>query len=178
VDIRRSTSLFERRLPYDVVFLLNHFFDAVAGAVVQAGGAPNQFVGDGIMALFGMRSGPEEACAQAIAAARLIHERLAEMNRTLAVELAQPIAIGIGVHAGNAILGEIGYGEHFVLTAIGDTVHVAARLQDLTKEHSCELIVSKLVVSMSGANVTTRSEHDVQVRGREDPLRIHVLEAG
>jgi len=177
VDIRRSTALFERRLPFDVIFLLNHFFDAVAGAVTNAGGAPNQFVGDGVMAIFGTRTGPKQACAQAIAAAKLIRERLDDMNRTLENELADPIAIGIGVHAGNAILGEIGYGDRFILTAIGDTVHVAARLQDLTKEYKCEVIVSDAVLTTSGMKVATAGEHDVQVRGRDAPVRIHVVAA-
>jgi adenylate cyclase len=175
VDIRRSTALFESRLPYDAIFLLNHFFDAVAGAITIAGGAPNQFVGDGVMAIFGMRTTPKQACADAIAAAELIRARLDEMNRTLANELPAPLAIGIGVHAGNAILGEIGYGDRFLLTAIGDTVHVAARLQDLTKEYACELILSEIVVDTSGESVVTQSQHDVQVRGREAPVRIHVV---
>jgi adenylate cyclase len=72
VDIRKSTALVEKRHPYDVVFLLNHFFDAVAGAVVDTGGAPNQFVGDGMMAIFGIHAGPREACSQALAAAHLL----------------------------------------------------------------------------------------------------------
>jgi len=177
VDIRRSTALFERRLPYDVIFLLNHFFDAVAGAITKAGGAPNQFVGDGVMAIFGTRSGAKEACAQAIAAATLIRERLDDMNRTLGDELAHPIEIGIGIHAGNAILGEIGYRDRFILTAIGDTVHVAARLQDLTKEYKCELIVSDVVVTMSGTTLRTAAEHDVHVRGRDESVRIHAVAA-
>ena len=80
VDIRKSTALVEKRLPYDVVFLLNHFFDAVAGAVVNTGGMPNQFVGDGMMAIFGIHAGPREACSQALVAAQLIHSRLADMN--------------------------------------------------------------------------------------------------
>ena len=66
VDIRRSTALVEKRLPYDVVFLLNHFFDAVAGAVVDAGGMPNQFLGDGMMAIFGIHAGPREALLPSI----------------------------------------------------------------------------------------------------------------
>ncbi|MGB8757294.1 MAG: adenylate/guanylate cyclase domain-containing protein, partial [Pseudolabrys sp.] len=77
VDIRKSTALVEKRLPYDVVFLLNHFFDAVAGAVVNTGGMPNQFLGDGMMAIFGIQAGPREACSQALVAAQLIHSRLA-----------------------------------------------------------------------------------------------------
>jgi adenylate cyclase len=175
VDIRRSTALFEKRLPYDVVFLLNHFFDAVAGAVTEAGGAPNQFVGDGMMAIFGTHTGPRDACRQALAAARIIHDRLAEMNRTLADELPGPITIGVGLHAGNAILGEVGYRDRFLLTAIGDTVHVAARLEDLTKEHGCQLLVSDIVASMAEIDLTAFPLQEVHLRGREAPLDVRVI---
>jgi adenylate cyclase len=175
IDIRRSTALFESRLPYDVVFLLNHFFDAVAAAVVKAGGAPNQFLGDGVMAIFGMRSTPEVACAQALAAAQLVRARLTDMNRLLANELPTPIEIGVGLHAGTVILGEIGYRDRFVLTAIGDTVHVAARLQDLTKDFGCELVVSEAVAATAGIDLAQFPEREVQVRGREAPLRVRLV---
>ena len=175
VDIRRSTALFEKRLPYDVVFLLNHFFDAVAGAITEAGGAPNQFVGDGVMAIFGMRTEPREACCQALAATRIIHDRLARMNRVLADELPGPIAIGVGIHAGNVILGEVGYRDRLLLTAIGDTVHVAARLQDLTKDYGCELVVSEIVAATAEIDLAAFAAHEVQVRGREAPLGVRVI---
>src|SRR2546428_13772636 len=163
VDIRRSTALFEKRLPYDVVFLLNHFFDAVAGAVTEAGGAPNQFVGDGMMAIFGTRTGPREACRQSLAAAQIIHGRLAEMNRTPADELPGPITIGVGLHAGNVILGEVGYCYRFLLTAIGETVHVAARLQDLTKENDCQLLVSDVAASPAENDLKGFPQHQARI---------------
>jgi adenylate cyclase len=175
VDIRQSTALVEKRLPFDVVFLLNHFFDAVAGAVVEAGGAPNQFVGDGMMAIFGMRCEPDEACRQALAAVQLIDHRLAEMNRALADELLEPIRIGIGLHAGTVILGEIGYRERFLLTAIGDVVHVAARLQDLTKEFNCQLLVSDALAVAANCDVSALPKFDVQVRGREGQVAVRAV---
>jgi adenylate cyclase len=177
VDIRRSTALVEKRLPYDVVFLLNHFFAAVAGAVVDTGGTPNQFVGDGMMAIFGMHAGPREACSQALVAAQLIHGRLADMNRTLADELPEPIAIGVGLHAGNVILGELGYRDRFLLTAIGDSVHVAARLQDLTKEYGCQLVVSDIVAATAGVEMNGFPAREVSVRGRREPLAVRVVGA-
>jgi len=175
VDIRRSTALFEKRMPYDAVFLLNHYFDAVAGAVVDAGGMPSQFIGDGLMAIFGMRTTPQLACAQALEAARLMGERLAEMNRALAGDLAEPIAIGIGIHAGDAILGEIGYRDRYVLTAIGDAVHVAARLQDACKDHACTLVVSQAVADAAQADLGDCPQHDIEVRGRAGGMRIRAV---
>jgi adenylate cyclase len=177
VDIRRSTALVEKRLPYDVVFLLNHFFDAVAGAVVDTGGMPNQFVGDGMMAIFGIHASPREACSQALVSAQLIHSRLADMNRTLADELPEPIAIGVGLHAGNVILGELGYRDRFLLTAIGDSVHVAARLQELTKDYGCQLVVSDIVAATAGVEMSGFPVREVSVRGRAEPLAVRVVGA-
>ncbi|MGA8401936.1 MAG: adenylate/guanylate cyclase domain-containing protein, partial [Stellaceae bacterium] len=133
VDIRSSTQLVESRLPYDVVFILNRFFEAVGSAIIAAGGKPNQFIGDGMMAIFGTATDPAAACRQALEAARLIDWHLAEMNRALANELQQPIGFGIGIHAGEVIIGTMGYREHAQMTAIGEAVHVASRLQELTK---------------------------------------------
>ena len=175
VDIRRSTALFERRLPYDAVFLLNHYFDAVAGAVVDAGGLPSQFIGDGLMAIFGMRADARTACRQALDAARLVGERLGEMNRALAGDLREPIEVGVGIHAGDAILGEIGYRDRHVLTAIGDAVHVASRLQDACKDYACTLVVSEVVADRAQANFSMHPQHDIPVRGRAETVRIRAI---
>jgi len=175
IDIRQSTALVEKRLPYDVIFLLNHFFEAVGGAVAAVGGTPNQFLGDGMMAIFGMDCDAREACRRALAAAGPIFHRLAEMNRTLADDLPQPISIGLGLHAGTVILGELGYQQHFILTAIGDTVHVAARLQELTKEFSCQAVVSDVVLSTAGVEDFELPRREVRVRGRDAPLTVEIV---
>jgi adenylate cyclase len=175
VDIRRSATLVEKRLPYDVVFLLNHFFDAAAGAVIEAGGTPNQFLGDGMMALFGLDATPPDACRQALRAAQLIQRRLAEMNRTLADELPESMTIGVGLHAGNVVLGELGYRDRFLLTAIGDAVHVAARLQDLTRDYDCQLVLSEIVATTAGLEMDGVSGREVTIRGREAPLAVRVV---
>jgi adenylate cyclase len=158
-----------------VIFLLNHFFETVGGAIAAVGGAPNQFLGDGMMAIFGIDCDEREACRRAIAATAPIFHRLAEMNRTLAEDLPQPISIGLGIHAGTVILGELGYQQQFILTAIGDTVHVAARLQDLTKEFACQVVVSNAVLATAGVASPEPSRRDVCVRGREAELTVSVV---
>jgi adenylate cyclase len=175
VDIRQSTAIVENRLPFDVVFILNHFFEAVAGAVVEEGGSPNQFLGDGMLAIFGTNTQPRDACRRALRAARRIVERLDEFNARLADELVRPITIGIGLHAGVVIFGELGYRDNFVVTAIGDTVHVAARLQDLTKDYSCELLVSDVVAQTAELDLSAFPMHDVQVRGRDAQLVVRTI---
>jgi adenylate cyclase len=176
VDIRQSTQLVEHRLPFDVVFLFNRFCEAVGSAVLAAGGMPTQFSGDGVMAIFGIDSAADEACRQALLAARLIDRQLSEMSRSLAEELAQPIAVGIGIHGGEVIVGTMGYREHSAITAIGDTVHVASRLQELTKEYDCQLIVSEAVGRMAGIALDDYPSHEVQLRGRDAPLTLRVID--
>jgi len=175
VDIRASTQLVESRLPYDVVFILNRFFEAVGSAIIAAGGTPNQFIGDGMMAIFGSDTGAQEACRQALEAARLIDWHLAEMNRTLANELQQPIGFGIGIHAGDVIIGTMGYREHAQNTAIGEAVHTASRLQDLTKEYACQLVVSEIVGATAGVPLDDFPDHEIQIRGFSAPLTIRVV---
>jgi adenylate cyclase len=177
VDIRASTQLVESRLPYDVVFILNRFFEAVGSAIIAAGGTPNQFIGDGMMAIFGTKSGAEQACRQALEGARLIDWHLAEMNRALANELQQPIGFGIGIHAGEVIIGTMGYREHAQTTAIGEAVHIASRLQDLTKEYRCQLVVSEAVGTVAGVPLGDFPSHDIQVRGLTAPLAIRVIDS-
>src|SRR5207237_1147103 len=84
---------------------------ALGGAIQRAGGIPNQFTGDGVMALFGIETRAELGCRQAVAAAREIVQGLAALNRELGEELQVPLQIGIGIHAGPAIVGRMGYGE-------------------------------------------------------------------
>ncbi len=177
VDIRASTQLVENRLPYDVVFILNRFFEAVGSAITAAGGAPNQFIGDGMMAIFGTLTDAERACGQALEAARLIDWHLAQKNRALANKLQEPIEVGIGIHGGEVILGTMGYREHAQMTAIGEAVHVASRLQDLTKEYHCQLVVSEVVGTVADIPLGDFPRHDIQVRGLSTPLAIRVIDS-
>ena len=176
-DIRGSTPIAEQRLPYDIVFLLNRFFETIGSAVLASGGFPNQFIGDSVMALFGLEVGPEEGCRQALAAARAIAVKLDELNQLLKDDLPMPLRIGIGLHAGTAIVGEMGYRETSTITAVGDPVHVAARLQELTKQYKSQLVVSDTVGERAGVDLGGFARHEIQVRGRQEPLSIRVVES-
>jgi adenylate cyclase len=174
-DIRGFTALAEGRLPYDIVFILNRYFDAMGRAVEQAGGRVDKFIGDGIMALFGIEGGAEAGCRDALAAARLMSLRLIELNQALHGELAEPLRIGIGIHAGPAIVGEMGYGNAAALTAIGDAVNTASRLEALTKEYESELIVSDEVIARSGLDSNLFAWHETEIRGKQERLAIAIL---
>ncbi|MGQ4808536.1 Na(+)-translocating NADH-quinone reductase subunit F [Candidatus Entotheonellaceae bacterium PAL068K] len=175
-DLRGFTRLAEPKLPYDVVFFLNQYFEAIGEAIKGAGGIPNQFTGDGVMALFGVGRGPAEGCQQALLAAIAMVERLARLSQTLADELPEPLQIGIGIHTGPAVVGRMGYAETTYLTAVGDTVHVAARLEALTKEYHCQLVISEPVAVQASIDISGYPRHQLTVRNRTEPLVICVID--
>ncbi|WP_375157114.1 adenylate/guanylate cyclase domain-containing protein [Bradyrhizobium sp. RDT46] len=175
VDMRGSTQLAEKRLPFDTVFIVNRFLGAVSQAVIENGGQPNQFVGDGMLALFGLTADPQTACRQALKAASGIATQLDELNRLLSHDLRQPIRFGIGIHGGEVIIGDIGYRDHIVFTALGDAVNVAARLQDMTKTLGCEAIVSDEISRSAGLADDALPHQEVAIRGRDEPLAVRVV---
>jgi adenylate cyclase len=174
VDMRRSTAMAEKRLPFDTVFIINRFVAAVSSAIEAAGGRPNQFVGDGILALFGLDKDPPIACGQAIDAVAKIAANVEQLNRDLAGDLREPIQYGIGVNGGEVIIGDIGYREHMVFTALGDPVNVAARLQDMTKDLGCEVVISEEVCRTAGLVTDTLSTREITIRGRDRPLTVRL----
>ena len=175
-DIRGFTALSEGRLPYDVVFVLNRYFAAMGRAVEAAGGRVDKFIGDGVMALFGIESGPQAGCREALAAARLMSERLGELNLSLRAEFDQPLRIGVGIHAGPTIVGEMGYGRATAITAIGDAVNTASRLEALTKDYDCELVVSEETVARAGLDLAGFPRHEIEIRGKREMLAVRTLE--
>ncbi|OAF17672.1 adenylate cyclase [Bradyrhizobium neotropicale] len=175
VDMRGSTQLAEKRLPFDTVFIVNRFLGAVSQAVIENGGQPNQFVGDGMLALFGLTTDPQTACRQALRAAAGIALHIDELNELLSHDLRQPIRFGIGIHGGEVIIGDIGYRDHTVFTALGDAVNVAARLQDMTKTLACEAIVSEEVRHTAGLGDDALPQREVTIRGRDEPMTVRVV---
>ena len=174
-DLRGFTSLSEQRLPYDVVFLLNRYFEAVGGAIDQAGGIANQFTGDGVMALFGLDSGPEHGARQALAAAQAMQHALAQLSTDLHEELSAPLQLGIGIHCGPTVVGHMGRGVATYLTAVGDTVNLASRLQDETKRYACQLVISSPVAQRAGIDVSSFRHEEITVRNRAGAIEIHII---
>ncbi|MCA6119110.1 adenylate/guanylate cyclase domain-containing protein [Bradyrhizobium sp. WSM 1738] len=176
VDMRGSTQLAEKRLPFDTVFIVNRFLGAVSQAVLESGGMPNQFVGDGMLALFGLSTSRREACRQAMRAAARIAFNVDALNKFLEHDLREPIRFGIGINGGEVIVGDIGYRDHMVFTALGDPVNVAARLQDMTKSLACELVVSDEVRATAGIAEDALPAQEVAIRGRNEPMIVRTVD--
>jgi adenylate cyclase len=175
VDLRDSTRIGEGRLPYDVVFIMNQFFAEMHAALRQSGGYYAQFRGDGLLALYGLESALNVACRAAIQGAAEMQARIERLNASLAADLKSPLRIGIGIHAGVAIVGTMGPPEAPIYSAIGDMVNTAARLENMTKAFNCGLVVSEEVLRQAGIEPGSASLHQVRVRGKTERLHVYAV---
>jgi adenylate cyclase len=169
LDMRGFTARTDGQLPYDVVFLLNRFFDEIVPPIVQAGGTIDKYMGDGLMAVFETDT-PETSAQGAIKAIEGIGHALARFNQTLQSEGGAPVAIGIGVHLGTVVLGEIGAAGQAPRTLIGDTVNAASRLEGGTNELGVQALISIDVLDAAGATVSPDALVPMVLRGRDTAL--------
>ncbi len=176
VDMRNSTRLAETRLPFDAVFIVDRFVTAAGTAVNESGGRISHFLGDGLMATFGLACGPQQACLQALSAAVAIGRNVAALNTVLVTQTGEGIGFGVGVHCGTAVVGEIGHGAMRTFTTLGDAANVAARLEGLCKEFGCEAVISADVWRTAALPADGLLAHEAILRGRSAPLLVHPVE--
>jgi len=174
-DLRESTKLAEDRLPFDVVFILNQFFAELSLALEETGGHYAQFNGDGLMALYGLETDLETACRNALKGAERMFDRLEGLNARFENELAKPLKMGIGLHAGDAVVGSMGPPATPIISALGDNVNIAARLESQTKEMKAPLVISSAVVEAARLESTGLSSDKITVKGREAPLTVYAI---
>lgn len=174
-DLRNFTSLTEERLPYDTVFMLNQYFQAMGQAIEAHGGYLDKFLGDGVMALFGLESEIGPACRQALTAVQAMSRQLDLLNEQLAADLPAPLQIGMGLHCGHVIVGEMGYKHAKGLTAVGSAVNIASRLENATKEHACQLIVSDELLALAQVDFSAFPKLELHLRGRSQPLAVTLV---
>jgi adenylate cyclase len=176
-DLRGFTRMSEGRLSYDVVFVLNQFLGRMGEAIEDTGGYVDKFMGDGIMAIFGMEQEVREGATRALAAARAMSGVLDSLNMTLREELPEGLGIGIGIHTGHAILGRIGSANNIEaanrITALGETVNIASRLEGTTKELGVQLVVSDATIAAAGVAVEGRlTARAIDIRGLSQPIAV------
>ena len=175
-DIRDFTKTSESRLPFDVVYLINQFSQAMGQAVERHGGRIDKFLGDGLMAIFGIDHSPQEAAQNALAAAGDMRNQLHLLNDRLKGDLEFPLRMGIGIHTGPVVLGNMGYGASRGLTAIGDTVNTASRLEAETKAQKCDVCVSAITAERAGIIISDGLKRHIKIRGKQTKLDIYALD--
>lgn len=178
LDVRGFTRLSESRLPYDVVFLLNQFFGVIGAAIEAEGGWIDKYLGDGLLAVFGRECDARSACRQALRAARRIDTALDDLNARLVAEFGDRLDVGIGIHTGALVLGRVGHAGSAALTVIGRTVNTAARLEALTKDKACQLIVSRDAARAAGWDAAGFPAEHVQVRGTTEAVEVIIVARG
>jgi adenylate cyclase len=176
-DLRGFTKMSEGRLSFDVVFILNQFLGRMAEAIEDTGGFVDKFMGDGIMAIFGMDAPVEDGARRAIAAARAMGGVLDGLNQSLRDELPAPLSMGIGLHTGAVILGRIGAVQRAdaaaPLTALGETVNIASRLESKTKDLGVQAAVSAVTMAASGLVPGEKvMAQAVEIRGMSVPIDV------
>ena len=151
-DIRGFTAISEAAAPEAVLALLNRYFAAITPVLHAEGATIDNFRGDGLMAIFGAPNALPDPAGAAIRAARAMFEVTAALNRELAADGIAPLAIGVSLACGEAVVGHVGSEDRYNYTAIGDAVNVAARLQDVVKSSGYPLVATALLVVRAGSD--------------------------
>jgi adenylate cyclase len=171
-DVRGFTARVERMRPSDAVDLLNACFDAIVAPLLRAGGVLDKYVGDGLLAFF---EGPDHA-TRALVAARDMLAALDAFNATR--DAADPLRIGIAIHAGETLVGSVGASGRRDYTVIGDVVNVTARLEELNKRLGSVLVVSEDALELAGGDgdrAGLAGPTRVDVRGRDAGVVVYHL---
>jgi adenylate cyclase len=175
-DIRNFTTISERLSPHQLVEMLNAYLGRACEAILEQGGTVDKFIGDAVMAVFGSPVPYKDHTQRALRAALAIKEVAGEFRSWMCqhfVEKALPeFEIGIGIHTGEAVIGNIGSLKRMEFTAIGDVVNTASRLEGLTKELGWTIVASSAAIQAAGPDVLTGKEEKVIVKGREGAIEV------
>ena len=178
-DIRGFTELSEHLSPEDVVAFLNEYLGHMVECVLDNGGVLDKFIGDAIMALFGVpvTRGVQEDASAALRCARQMSERLDAMNADREARGLARIEIGIGIHSGELIAGNIGAPQRMEYTVVGDTVNVCSRIEGLTKRLGHRILLSDATANLVGRDHPLRELDTLPVKGRKRPVRLFTVDA-
>lgn len=175
-DIRDFTKISERLRAHQVVDMLNTYLSQVCEVILEQGGTVDKFIGDAVMAVFGSPVRFKDHARHAVRAALAIAATAREFRSWMYEHFADmdlpEFTIGIGVHTGDAVIGNIGSPKRKEFTAIGDTVNTASRIEEITKQLGCTIVASGATISAAGSGVLTGKREKVSIRGRDEQLEV------
>lgn len=175
-DIRGFTSLSEQLEPEEVVELLNAWFSRACQPIEEHGGVVDKFIGDAVMAIFGAPIPSEHHAAAALRAgidmAREAELFVSWVERRFPGKDLPPFSIGIGIHTGRAVVGNVGFERRLEYTAVGDTVNVASRVEGLTRSLGTTLLVTRATLDRSGLDIAQGRTAQLPLRGRAEPVEV------
>ena len=174
-DLRDFTPFVESTNPKQVVAIMNRYFSEMTEAIKQNRGLVLQYVGDEIEAVFGAPVSYDDHPDMAVKAALEMRRRLKTLNQHLEEEGMNPLQHGIGIHTGAVLAGNIGSKDRISYALVGDTVNLASRIEGLTKEYSCDIMLSQTNRSLLTGNYLTEQLSAVKVKGRKEDVIIHKL---
>ncbi|MBP9799348.1 MAG: adenylate/guanylate cyclase domain-containing protein [Sterolibacterium sp.] len=179
-DIRNFTTLSERLQPEEVVEMLNRWFTRACAVLQEEGGCIDKFIGDAVMAEFGVPLPTQDHARRAVRAALKLSQVADEMQTWVEQRFTgrdlPPFAIGVGLHSGKAVVGNIGSMERMEYTAIGDTVNLASRLEGVTKQLACTVVASRATVDLAGTGLQLGRTETLAVKGRNEPVEVFAIE--
>lgn len=175
-DLRNFTTTCEKMQPGEVLHFLNRYLDQMAKVIEKHGGVIDKFIGDAIMAIFGAPVSLPDHARRAVECGRELHLVLDRLNETLAQEGLPKIAMGVGIHTGEVVAGNMGAEHRLNYTVIGDTVNVASRLESETKPVGCSPLFSEATRDAAGlSDAEVKSIGPLQVKGRKQPIPVYTL---
>jgi adenylate cyclase len=174
-DIRGFTSMSEGLEPRAVLAMLDDYFGRMSQIVKGHDGVVGKFLGDGMLAFWGVPDRMEDHARRAVRAARDMRTALRELNRHREQDGLPPIKIGIGIHTGNVAAGMLGGELQSEYTIIGDAVNVASRIEGLTKEHGVDLLITETTWAQLGDLPGTQRLAEATVRGRKEPVVLYTI---
>ena len=176
-DIRNFTTISEQLTPHEVVEMLNAYFGQICEIIWREGGTVDKFIGDAVMAMFGAPVPQPDHARQALATALAMAAKAKEFQAWMAQRFLgknlPEFRIGIGVHSGEAVVGNLGSQKKMEFTAIGDTVNIASRLEGLTKQLGWTVVASYATIQAAGAGVITGPRQELQVKGRQAAVVVY-----
>jgi adenylate cyclase len=171
-DLRDFTSIAEQMDPDALVEVLNQFFTEMVAAVEAEGGVVKQFLGDGVMALFGAPVAVPDHAARAVRAAQDMVHRLVDLNARLRDQGQPTLRIGVGIHTGEVVAGKIGPDTRVEYGVVGDPVNVASRIEGLTKQLHTSILISEVTAAQLGSGFLLGRSAILAVKGKKQPVRV------